>query len=64
MMQVIEAMIQNYRMKLEILEDLLNELKTEKNPVQHETKGSHLFSALLIICRTMAGQPFGANLHR
>ncbi len=38
--EVIEAMIQNYRMKLEILEDLLNELKMEKNPVKHETKGS------------------------
>ncbi|HYW95471.1 MAG TPA: hypothetical protein VE870_07790 [Bacteroidales bacterium] len=38
--QVIEAMIQNYRMKLEILEDLLNELNTENNTVQHETQGS------------------------
>ncbi len=37
--QVIEAMIQNYRMKLEILEDLLGELKLEQNPVHHEANG-------------------------
>ncbi len=37
--EVIEAMIQNYRIKLEILENLLTELKTEQNPVHHEKKG-------------------------
>jgi hypothetical protein len=36
--QVIEAMIQNYRMKLEILEDLLNELKSEQNSTKNEKK--------------------------
>lgn len=34
---VVEAMIQNYRIKLEILEDLLIELKNEKND-EHETE--------------------------
>ena len=38
--QVIEAMIQNYRMKLEILEDLLQQLKAEQNPDHLETKES------------------------
>ncbi len=40
--EVIEAMIQNYRMKLEILEDLLSELKKEQNPAQNEKKGSDI----------------------
>ncbi len=38
--EVIEAMIRNYRMKLEILEDLLQQLKGEQNPDQYETNES------------------------
>ena len=38
--QVIEAMIQNYRMKLEILQQLLDQLKSEQNPNHYETKES------------------------
>jgi hypothetical protein len=33
---VLEAMIDNYKVRLQILEDLLSELKEEKNDLQHE----------------------------
>jgi len=33
---IVEAMIQNYRIKLEILEEVLNELKIEKKDINHE----------------------------
>ena len=33
---VLEAMIDNYKVRLQILEDLLSELKKEKNDLQHE----------------------------
>jgi hypothetical protein len=39
--QIIEAMIQNYRIKLDILEGILSELKNENNQY-NETSGKHL----------------------
>ena len=38
--EVIEAMILNYRVKLEILEDLLNQLKEKENQ-DYENDGSY-----------------------
>ena len=35
--QIIDAMILNYKLKLEILEDLQNELRTDFNNYQHES---------------------------
>jgi hypothetical protein len=34
--QVIEAMIRNYRIRIELLERMLDEIKTKKNPTQDE----------------------------
>ncbi len=34
--QVIEAMIRNYRIRIELLERMLDEIKTKKNPKQNE----------------------------
>ncbi|MFP4059823.1 MAG: hypothetical protein ACLFUC_05015 [Bacteroidales bacterium] len=40
--EIVEAMIQNYRLKLEILEEILAELKDTNNIQKDETKYNHI----------------------